>query len=211
MTEAQVIGFVQQHFNDQTNMFRSKIVKTLPMAVGMFACEHQWEFLDKYTTCTTSTDSTTGKDEIDLPSDIFKPVVLWTEYNEMRYIDRKAWGDYQRQTLTATRPSQYTIIGSEYFLHKPNDGSTIYMIYTRLTTGMSLADVPAQYHDTVAAALVWRLTPGLVGGMPNAAYGHAEDFYQGRVRVSLSHEANSKARTRTLSVPDYQAVRSQYR
>lgn len=215
MNETDLIRYVQAHFNDQTAQFRDRIVRTIPVAIEMFGTEHQWEFLDKYTTTTATTSTTHGKDVITLPSDFFKPVVLYTDDEEMEYVDRTEWGLYQRHVSVSRKPWKYTQIGPELILSHATDGSTIYMVYTRQTSGMSLSDVPSQYHDAIAAAVVWRLTPGSVmtnqGPFPNPAYAQAERFYSERIRVCMGKELSVKGRRITWKVTGPQAERSSYR
>lgn len=215
MTDAELISFVQAHFNDQTSQFRSRVVKTVPIGIGMFASEHQWEFLDKFTTTTAETDSTASKDKITLPADFWKPIRFYTSNRVVSYIDRAAWSKKQRASLPSGEPRAYTVIGPDYFLDRASDGSTISVVYTRRSSGMSLSDVPAEFHDAVGAAVIWRLTPGFVqmpeGPVPNPAYGHAEDLYGGRVRVALSSENSIKGRTQKWTPTYMTARRSDYR
>jgi hypothetical protein len=215
MTNNDLIQAVQSHFGDQTAQFRTRITNKIPEALEMFASEHQWEFLDKHTTTTAETDSGTSKDKITLPADFWKPVRFYTTSYVLEYIDRAEWSERQRSTLPSGEPRAYTVIGPDFFLDRTSDGSTINVVYSRRISGMSLSDIPEEYHYAIMAAVVWLLTPGYVtganGAIRNTAWRHAEELYQGRVRHALASESQSKGRTRHLTLPVHMRMRGDYR
>lgn len=222
MTKNTLIEAVQAHFGDESPAFQTRIDGTIPVGIEMFVSEQQWEHFDKYVTATTEVDSTTGKTRIVLPtdasgtSDFFKPVHIWTDNNaKVDYIDRAEWADRQRLSTPQQEPWAYTQIGPDLFLDRPNDGSTLYMVYTRTHNDLDLPDLPSQYHPAVLMAVIWYLTPGYVMAdgqkLPNSDKDVAWANYQDRLSIASSHEHSVKDRVRRFRPDRVAQRRNHYR
>jgi hypothetical protein len=134
MTEQEMVRAIQSHFGDTSAAFKTRIEQNIPFGIELFCAQAQWEFLDRFVADLTVSDSTVaapGKPRIETPGDFFKPVVIYTQYNEVKWIDRLEWARKQTTTGSGTRPQEYTLIGDELVLSREHDGSQIDMVYTR--------------------------------------------------------------------------------
>lgn len=216
MTDSELVKSVQAFFNDPTDTFADRVRNILPAAVNLFCGQHQWEFLDKYVTCTTavSTQDASGKYRIVVADDMFKPVVLFTASREIEYVDRITWASKQSSTATSQSPSSYTVIGNELVLSYPPDSTTIYAVYTRKSDNVTLADMPAQYHAAVQMAVQWLLTPAYIdtGGhaYPNPALMECKALFREAITAALRSEASQKARQLKIHTAEIVAKRAEH-
>jgi hypothetical protein len=215
MTQDELISAVQAQAGDFTAPFKDRIIAALPLGIAIFAAEYQWEFLDIYTTATTALDATTGKYKISLPSDFFKPVALSTALGgALEYQNRIEWLEEERVGVGSDPPIHYTVIGTTMFLHNAS-GTPIEIIYTRNADGITLADLPGQYHPAIVQAVVMWLMPAVVEDgaghkIPNPLYDAAKARYNESVSKAAGLEAQSKGRPRTLDFSPLQKLRSEF-
>jgi hypothetical protein len=216
MNEAQAVAAVQQQIKDWTPTTKDRIEANLPMGLSIFAAEYEWEFLSVYGTADTKVGTTTGKTYIDTPADMFKPIVVWTDQHpEVPYINRKDWAAHQVPSSNATEPSEYTVIGTKMYLTKPNVGSTIYLVYTKIADDLSFNTVPAQYHPTIVMAIsMWMVPITLQDGqgneLPNPLFDSTERRYNKFVQKAVGMDMSHKGRPRKQEPNDMMKLRNRH-
>jgi hypothetical protein len=204
MTRSELVAAVQAHFSDFTDPFKTRIEAVIPSAVARFLAEAQWEFLDKYTTTTTSvsTSAAVGKYQVDLPDDFFKPIVVFTETREIEYRDRNEWARMQHAGSGSFIPQYYTVIGPEMILTHTPDSSTIEMVYTRKADNYGFDDLPSQYHWAVQMAAQLLLTPAYFTSgdqkFPNPELRQSSEDYERAIGKAKRFEVTIKGRVREL-------------
>jgi hypothetical protein len=219
MTVGQLLDGVAAKHSNFTPEFRNRAQKLLPTATQIFASSAQWEFMDvRVASVETEIGSSAagGYTRLIMPGDLFKVVTLSTANRPpMKYINRARWEERQRSTVSAGRPLEYTVIGKDYVLSRPTDGTPIRLIYTRRSGGYTLDRIPDQYHVAVQAALELELTPAMVqlnGIMvSNPALRVAEARFATRISTALSMEEMHKDRDVDLELDEMHEERLEHR
>ena len=217
MTESELVRGVQAHFDKFDPEFEDRVKATIAFGIARFCAHTQWEFLDRYAvnlTVQASTVAAVGKPEIVTPNDYFKPVVIYSESREIEYVSRQRWAQEQTTLSSTLSERTYTVIGSELILTRTHDGSQIDMIYTRDATGITLDDIPGQYHPAVQAAIQLQLTPAyftLDGKMiPNPAIGAGQQLYSIEIGRAMTSEVSNKGRRKPVEPSRIAARRNAY-
>ncbi len=196
MTEAEVVAAVAQQLQDFNAATETRIKKSIPMGVAIFANEYEWEFTSKYVTgVTTAVGSTTGLTHLVVDDDLFKPIVVFDSNRpDIPYKNRKEFAAAQTGTPSDSQPYGYTVIGTTIYLLAPSAGNTVKLIYTKKADNLSLSKVPSNYHPTIVMAVVMWMTPSMINKVNNPAFSVAEERYNRFVSKALGMDLSHKGR-----------------